>query len=97
MLHHIIITLFIQFTLNLIRCLILGIYRLAFEQPKLGIPKEYLATKVLPALWPMTVEPGLNLVQLEALIQLIRDMSSKVETAQKLTLKSSMDISLEHK
>ncbi|XP_065578311.1 SCY1-like protein 2 isoform X2 [Artemia franciscana] len=74
-----------------------GIYRLAFEQPKLGIPKEYLATKVLPALWPMTVEPGLNLVQLEALIQLIRDMSSKVETAQKLTLKSSMDISLEHK
>ena len=32
---------------------------------KLGMDKDYLATKAIPFLFPLAVEPGLNLSQVE--------------------------------
>lgn len=42
---------------------ILGVHQVALEHKKLGIPRDTLATKVLPFLVPLAVENGLNVQQ----------------------------------
>ena len=42
------------------------------EHTRLGIPKEVLATQILPFLFPLTVEPSLSLTQFRTLMQIIQ-------------------------
>jgi SCY1-like protein 2 len=41
----------------------LGIYKIVFTHPKLGITKDLLATKVLPFLIPISIDSNLNIKQ----------------------------------
>jgi hypothetical protein len=40
-----------------------GIYKIALSHKKLGITKEMLATKIVPFLFPLCIDNGLNLTQ----------------------------------
>ncbi|KAJ8723543.1 hypothetical protein PYW08_003455 [Mythimna loreyi] len=76
---------------------ILGIYKLALSHSKLGITKEVLATKVLPFLIPLCVENGLTLNQFNALITLVKQMISKMETEHRAKLEQLNSINNEAK
>ncbi|KAJ0183085.1 hypothetical protein K1T71_001061 [Dendrolimus kikuchii] len=76
---------------------ILGIYKLALSHKKLGITKEVMATKVLPFLIPLCVENGLTLNQFNALIALVKQMISKVETEHRAKLEQLNSIQNESK
>ncbi|XP_028172780.1 SCY1-like protein 2 [Ostrinia furnacalis] len=76
---------------------ILGIYKLALSHKKLGITKEVMATKVLPFLIPLCVENGLTLNQFNALITLVKQMISKVETEHRAKLEQLNSIQNESK
>ncbi|XP_026736517.1 SCY1-like protein 2 [Trichoplusia ni] len=76
---------------------ILGIYKLALSHSKLGITKEVMATKVLPFLIPLCVENGLTLNQFNALISLVKQMISKVETEHRAKLEQLNSIQNESK
>nr|CAG4649944.1 EOG090X018J [Sida crystallina] len=67
---------------------ILGIYKIALEHPRLGIPKEVIATQIVPFLFPLTVEPALSLSQFRALMQMVTDMMHRVEEEQKCKLQN---------
>lgn len=67
---------------------ILGVYKIALEHPRLGIPKEVIATQIVPFLFPLLVEPGLSLTQFRALATMIKEMLAKVEEEQKTKLES---------
>lgn len=45
----------------------LGIFKQTMIHKKLGMDKDYLATKAIPFLFPLAVEPGLNLSQVTVL------------------------------
>ncbi|XP_049872710.1 SCY1-like protein 2 [Pectinophora gossypiella] len=76
---------------------ILGIYKLALSHKKLGITKEVMATKVLPFLIPLCVENGLTLNQFNALVSLVKQMISKVETEHRAKLEQLNSIQNESK
>jgi len=44
-----------------------GIYKVALTHKKLGITKELLANKVIPFLFPLCIDNGLNLTQVSSL------------------------------
>lgn len=67
---------------------ILGVYQIALGHPRLGIPKEVIATQVVPFLFPLLVEPGLSITQFRALVTMIKEMLTKVEEEQKTKLES---------
>lgn len=67
---------------------ILGVYKIALEHPRLGIPKEVIATQIVPFLFPLLVEPGLSLTQFRALVAMVKEMLAKVEEEQKTKLES---------
>ena len=67
---------------------ILGIYKLSLENPRLGIPKEVIATQIVPFLFPLSVEPGLSLSQFRSLMAMIKDMLHRVEEEQKSKLQN---------
>lgn len=67
---------------------ILGVYKIALEHPRLGIPKEVIATQIVPFLFPLLVEPGLSLTQFRALVSMVKEMLAKVEEEQKTKLES---------
>jgi len=48
----------------------LGIFKQTMIHKKLGMDKDYLATKAIPFLFPLAVEPGLNLSQVTVLTYL---------------------------
>lgn len=74
-----------------------GIYKLALSHSKLGITKEVIATKVLPFLIPLCVENGLTLNQFNALISLVKQMISKMETEHRAKLEQLNSINNETK
>ena len=45
----------------------LGIYKIVFTHPKLGITKELLATRVIPFLVPLSVDSSLNMKQVSSI------------------------------
>lgn len=63
---------------------ILGIFKVTLTHKKLGIPKEVLATKVIPFLMPMTIENGLTLTQFNTLFAVLRDMVNRVESEHRI-------------
>ena len=83
---------------------IVGIYKLAVSNSKLGLTKEEMANKALPFLIPLSIENGLTVQQFSIITSLIRDMLHRVETEHKTKLeqlhaiqdtqKSSLQMSL---
>lgn len=61
----------------------LGIYKIVFSHPKLGISKDMLATRVLPYLIPLSIENSLNMSQSNSYLVLIREMLNQVENEHK--------------
>uniref|UniRef100_A0A182P4I3 Protein kinase domain-containing protein n=1 Tax=Anopheles epiroticus TaxID=199890 RepID=A0A182P4I3_9DIPT len=61
---------------------IVGVYKVSFTTDGLGIPKDVLACKVLPHLFPMTITSGLSLQQFNAIISLIKEFTRKIEEEQ---------------
>ncbi|XP_073245598.1 SCY1-like protein 2 isoform X1 [Porites lutea] len=65
---------------------ILGIFKQTMIHKKLGMDKDYLATKAIPFLFPLAVEPGLNLSQFGQYMKLINEMVRRVETEHRTKL-----------
>lgn len=65
---------------------ILGIFKQTMLHKKLGMDKDYLATKAIPFLFPLAVEPGLNLSQFGQYMKLINEMVRRVETEHRTKL-----------
>ncbi|XP_058129054.1 SCY1-like protein 2 [Anopheles ziemanni] len=72
---------------------IVGVYKISFATEGLGIPKDVLACKVLPHLFPMTIVNGLSLQQFNAIISLIKEFTRKIEDEQGDKLGSKTPIS----
>ena len=51
---------------------ILGIYKMTLSDNKLGMTKEVIATKVLPFLFPLSIENGLTVLQYTAVMALVK-------------------------
>ena len=63
-----------------------GIFKVAMNNPKLGLSKEVMANKILPFLFPVLIENSLSLAQFESVMELIKDMTNKVENDQRSRL-----------
>ncbi|XP_053680677.1 SCY1-like protein 2 [Anopheles nili] len=72
---------------------IVGVYKISFTTEGLGIPKDVLACKVLPHLFPMTIANGLSLQQFNAIIMLIKEFTRKIEDEQGDKLGSKTTVS----
>ena len=57
---------------------IVGIYKVALTHKKLGITKELLANKVVPFLFPLCIDSGLNLTQVSLLTVLLHEQQLKL-------------------
>lgn len=66
--------------------MVLGIYKITLNHKKLGIPKDVIATKVVPFLMPLTIENGLTLNQFNTLFAVLKDMISRVESEHRLKI-----------
>ena len=73
-----------SFTLSIF--FLLGILKLTISDAKLGLTKEVIATKVLPYLFPLSIENGLSVSQYTAVMGLIRDLVDRVEAEHKVKL-----------
>ncbi|XP_065830467.1 SCY1-like protein 2 [Oscarella lobularis] len=58
----------------------LGVLKACTDQKKLGFDKEILATRIIPFLFPLSVELTLNENQFKSFMSVIKDMIRKVET-----------------
>ena len=76
---------------------ILGVYKMTMEHERLGIPKEVIASQIIPFLFPLCVEPGLSLQQFRALMALIREMMTRVEEEQKSKLENVAAMQAQHR
>lgn len=56
---------------------------------KYGLSINLLATKVMPILLPVTVNPSLNVDQFTVLLEILQDMLSRIERGQASKLKLS--------
>lgn len=56
---------------------------MAATHRKLGLTKELIATRVLPFLFPLSIENGLEMRQLEALLAFIHELIAQVTKEQK--------------
>ena len=65
---------------------IVGIYKLASSNTKLGLSKEEMANNALPFLIPLSIETGLTVQQFNIIVNLVKDMVQKVETEQRTKL-----------
>ncbi|XP_041471788.1 SCY1-like protein 2 [Lytechinus variegatus] len=65
---------------------ILGIIKVAMTHKKLGISKDVAATKLLPFLFPLSIDNNLNLNQFNAYMSVIRDLIKLVEKEQRVKL-----------
>ena len=58
---------------------IVGIYKLAVTNSKLGLTKEEMANKALPFLIPLSIENGLSVAQFTIIIGLIQAQKMEKE------------------
>ncbi|KRZ26315.1 SCY1-like protein 2 [Trichinella pseudospiralis] len=65
---------------------LLGIFQVIFNNKQFNLSKEIMAKYCLPSLLMASVENGLNLVQFESFMKLIKEMLSKIEKDQRLRL-----------
>ena len=66
--------------LNQVCIRLLGIFKQTMIHKKLGMDKDYLATKAIPFLFPLAVEPGLNLSQV-TILSYLQDNNIPFNTA----------------
>lgn len=76
---------------------IVGIFKVALTHKKLGISKEVLATKVLPFLFPLSIENSLTPTQHSTIMALIKEMTEKVEAEHRVKLEQLSSIKDEQK
>ena len=60
-----------------------GIFKISMNNPKIGLSKEVMANKVLPFLFPVCIENSLSVTQFDSVMELIKDMTKRVETEQR--------------
>jgi len=65
-----------------------GILKVAASNRKLGLTKELIATRILPFLFPLTIENGLEMRQLEALLAFIHELIAQVTKEQTAKIKT---------
>ncbi|XP_037716281.1 SCY1-like protein 2 [Drosophila subpulchrella] len=76
---------------------IIGIYKIAMTNTKLGITKDVMAHKCIPYLVPLSVENGLTIVQFNTIIALIKEMLGRVEQEQREKLQQLSTIQRDNK
>ncbi|XP_030369819.1 SCY1-like protein 2 [Scaptodrosophila lebanonensis] len=76
---------------------IIGIYKIAMTNTKLGITKEVMAHKCIPFLVPLSVENGLTIAQFNTIISLIKEMLGRVEHEQREKLQQLSTIQRDNK
>ncbi|XP_067615158.1 SCY1-like protein 2 [Eurosta solidaginis] len=76
---------------------IIGIYKIAMTNTKLGITKDVMAHKCIPFLMPLCVENGLTISQFNTIVALIKEMLSRVEKEQREKLEQLSTIQRENK
>ncbi|KAK8387738.1 hypothetical protein O3P69_018319 [Scylla paramamosain] len=76
---------------------IIGIFKVAMTHKKLGISKEVLATRVLPFLFPLSIENSLTPTQHSSVMSLIKEMTEKVEAEHRIKLEQLNSIKDEQK
>jgi len=75
---------------------VVGIYKVALTHKKLGITKELLANKVVPFLFPLCIDSGLNLTQVSSLTVLLHERRAMSDITRQLAgrLKQNFKVSL---
>lgn len=63
-----------------------GIIQMVLTNPKLGLTKEIMATKIIPFLVPLSIENGLTVAQFKSIMVLIKEVLNKIETEHKTKL-----------
>ncbi|XP_033167854.1 SCY1-like protein 2 [Drosophila mauritiana] len=76
---------------------IIGIYKIAMTNTKLGITKDVMAHKCIPYLVPLSVENGLTIAQFNTIIGLIKEMMGRVEQEQREKLQQLSTIQRDNK
>ncbi|XP_062122093.1 LOW QUALITY PROTEIN: SCY1-like protein 2 [Drosophila sulfurigaster albostrigata] len=76
---------------------IIGIYKIAMTNTKLGITKDVMAHKCIPFLVPLSVENGLTIAQFNTIIALIKEMLGRVEQEQREKLQQLSTIQRDNK
>ncbi|KAL7727644.1 hypothetical protein ACLKA6_013247 [Drosophila palustris] len=76
---------------------IIGIYKIAMTNTKLGITKDVMAHKCIPFLVPLSVENGLTIAQFNTIIALIKEMLARVEQEQREKLQQLSTIQRDNK
>ncbi|XP_017129108.1 SCY1-like protein 2 [Drosophila elegans] len=76
---------------------IIGIYKIAMTNTKLGITKDVMAHKCIPYLVPLSVENGLTIAQFNTIIALIKEMLGRVEQEQREKLQQLSTIQRDNK
>nr|NP_651655.1 uncharacterized protein Dmel_CG1951 [Drosophila melanogaster]AAF56841.1 uncharacterized protein Dmel_CG1951 [Drosophila melanogaster]AAL39769.1 LD39455p [Drosophila melanogaster]AOQ11614.1 CG1951-RA [synthetic construct] len=76
---------------------IIGIYKIAMTNTKLGITKDVMAHKCIPYLVPLSVENGLTIAQFNTIISLIKEMMGRVEQEQREKLQQLSTIQRDNK
>ncbi|XP_076329759.1 SCY1-like protein 2 [Tachypleus tridentatus] len=66
---------------------VVRIYKHMLGDKRYGLTVNHLASKVMPALIPVVVSPGLNLNQFNCLVELLQEMLNYVSRSQKNKLK----------
>ncbi|XP_066927614.1 SCY1-like protein 2 [Clytia hemisphaerica] len=75
----------------------LGIYKQTLVQSKISLEKDYLATRVLPFLIPLSIEPTLNASQFNNFMSVIRQMFDRVEQEHRTKLEQLQKLQDEQK
>ncbi|XP_075145602.1 SCY1-like protein 2 [Haematobia irritans] len=76
---------------------IIGIYKIAMTNTKLGITKDVMAHKCIPFLIPLSVENGLTIAQFNTIVALIKEMFARVEKEQREKLEQLSTIQRDNK
>ncbi|KAH8381914.1 hypothetical protein KR009_000912 [Drosophila setifemur] len=76
---------------------IIGIYKIAMTNTKLGITKDVMAHKCIPYLVPLSVENGLTIAQFNTIIALVKEMLGRVEQEQREKLQQLSTIQRDNK
>lgn len=63
-----------------------GIFKLIMSHKKLGMTKEIMASKVIPFLVPLSIENGLTIQQFNAIMAMVKEIISTIETEHRARL-----------
>ena len=70
---------------------------MTLSDAKLGMTKEVIATKVLPYLFPLSIENGISVSQYQAVMGLIRELIDRVEEEHRAKLEQLSNIQNEQR